>query len=96
MQDVRKSRSSTMSPDAYGDGICTDALPLGLTATLGINPYCHGDIRDADKRACCSQRAKSSLRVAGSVLGFSHSICAHPAISASNAAVVEYRIMDAL
>ena len=67
MQDVSKSLG------AKGGGICTDALPLGLTATLGIDACAGGDIRDAVKRACCSQRAKSSLRVAGSVSGFSHS-----------------------
>jgi hypothetical protein len=73
MQDVSKSLSNATSAGAYGGGICTDTLPLGLTLTLGINPFADGDIRDADKRACCSQRAKSSLRVAGSVSGFSHS-----------------------
>jgi hypothetical protein len=94
MQDVTKSISSVRSRDAYGGGICTDALPLGLTATLGIDVL--GDIRDAVKNACCWQRAKSSLRVVGCVSGFSHSICAHPAISATVAAVVKYRILDAL
>ncbi len=74
----------------------TDALPLGLTLTLGFNARADGDNRDAVERACCSQRAKSSSRVAGSVSVFSHSNSAHPAISASIAAVVEYRIMDAL
>lgn len=73
MQDVRKSISRVRSLGAYGGGICTDALPLGLTATLGINARADGDIREAVKRACCSQRAKSSLCVAESVSGFNHS-----------------------
>ena len=73
MQDVRKSISRVGSLGAYGGGICTDALPLGLTTTLGVNARADGDIREAVKRACCSQRAKSSSRVAESLSGFSHS-----------------------
>jgi len=73
MQDVSKSLSSARLLGAYGGGICTDALPLGLTATLGINARADGDILDAAKRACRSQRARSSSRLAGSVSGFSHS-----------------------
>ena len=93
---MSKSLSSARSVRACGGGICTDALPLGPVLTLGIDACSDADIRNADKRACCSQRAKSSSRVAGSVSGLSHSNCAHPAISASIAAVIEYRIMDAL
>jgi hypothetical protein len=73
MQDVRKSISKVNSLGVYGGGICTDALPLGPTATLGINALADGDIREAVKRACCSQCAESSLRVAESVSGFNQS-----------------------
>jgi hypothetical protein len=95
MQDVSNSLSIVRSLVACGDGICTDALPPGLTLTLGTGARSQADNRDADERACCSQRARSSLRVAGLVSDFSHSNGAQPAISASIATVAEYRIMHA-
>jgi len=59
MQDVSKSLSITKSREACCGGIQIDALPPGPAVTLGINAPRDADIRAADARACCSQRAKS-------------------------------------